>query len=87
MFLSREFYGGSILLAAQDYNVINLSSTETFTTSATYTSQSVQIAVASITTTNFQPSQPSTADYYPALALVAILVFVVGFIALRMKRR
>jgi hypothetical protein len=84
MFFSREFYGGSIHLSVQDYNVVSQSLTESFTTSATYTGQSNQIALSTLTSMN---TQPSIADYYPALTVIIILALVVGFVALTIRRR
>jgi hypothetical protein len=43
LFASREFYGGSIYITAQDYSTTLQSSTETFTATTSYTLQSNQI--------------------------------------------
>lgn len=84
LFLSSEFYGGSIYITAQDYSTTLQNSTETFTATTTYTLQSNQIALTTLTSSN---SQPSTTEYYEPLVLIVIFaVAAVGFIILRMKR-
>jgi len=84
LFLSREFYGGSIQITAQDYSTTLQTSTETLTTTTTYTLQSSQITLSTITSVSPQP--PSTEYYSAALILIVILAFTVAFIILRMKR-
>jgi len=84
LFLSREFYGGSINITAQDYSTTTQSSTEILTTTKTYTLQSYQIALSTLTSMSSQPS--TTEYYYAAIILIVILAFTVGFILLRTKR-
>ena len=84
LFASREFYGGSIYMTAQDRSTTFQSSTETFTATSTYTSQRIQLVLSTLTSLSLQPL--STAYEYGALILIVILVATLGFILLRMKR-
>jgi len=84
MFFSRGFYGGSILITAQDYNVTRQTLTESYTSTATYTNQSNLFELSNLTNTT---AQTSISDYYPALALIVIIALVVALVALRLRRR
>jgi hypothetical protein len=83
LFLSGPFYGGTIRITADDYSSNILSSTETSTAAATYTLQSSQIAISTLTTTSPQPS--STQYYYAAIILIIIVALIVAVLLLRTK--
>jgi hypothetical protein len=85
LFLSGVFYGGFISITAQDYSITVQSSTETSMTTATYTLQSNQIALSTLTSSSSEPP-PSADYYYAALILIVILAVALGFIMLRVKR-
>jgi hypothetical protein len=84
LFLSREFYGGSIHMTAQDYKTTLQSSTETFTTNTTYTLQSNQIALSTLTSVSSQ--QSPTGYFFAVLIFIVLLGFILIFIIFRMKR-
>jgi hypothetical protein len=85
LFLSGGYYGGFISITAEDYSITVQSSTETLMTTATYTLQSNQIALSTLTSSSSEP--PPSADYYAALILIVILAVTLGYIMLRVKRR
>jgi hypothetical protein len=84
LFLSREFYGSSIHITAQDYSTTLQSSMETFTNATTYTVQSNQIVLSTLTRLSLQPS--SMEYYYASFILIVIVALILSFIILRMKR-
>jgi len=86
LFSSREFYGGSVHMTAQDLSTTIQSSTETFMANSDFTYPSYEIVFSTLTSLSSQ--QSSSAGYdYEALIVVVILVVALGLVFLRMKRR
>jgi hypothetical protein len=88
LFLSTTFYGGPIYFTAQAYSATIQNSTQTYMTTTTYTLESSQIALSTISTQNVTPqSPPSTGSLVPFIVIVMTGLVICLAILIRKRKK